>query len=71
MWITNRDRNPALQLRYADDFVVPAHRFENVKRFPCFMFPKLWNDEPVRKLIPSRKIFCASLKSALLASIVV
>jgi hypothetical protein len=71
MWITNRDRNPALQLRNANDFVVPAHRFETVKRFPYFTFPKLWNDEPPKKLTPSSKIFCTSLKSALLASIIV
>jgi hypothetical protein len=71
MWITNRNRNPALQLRNADDFYVPAHRFETVKRFPYFTFPKLWNEEPVSKHIQSKKIFCASLKSALLSSIVV
>jgi hypothetical protein len=39
MWITNRDRNPALQLRNANDFVVPAHRFETVKRFPTMNPP--------------------------------
>ncbi len=71
MWITNRNRNPALQLRNVDDFFVPAHRYETVKRFPYFTFPKLWNDEPDSKLIPSKIIFCASLKSALIASIVV
>jgi hypothetical protein len=71
MWITNRNRNSVLQLRNADDFFVPAHRFETVKRFPYFTFPKLWNDEPASKLILSNKNFCASLKSALLASIVV
>ncbi len=71
MWITNRNRNPALQLRNADDFYVPAHRFETAKRFPYFTFPKLWNEEPASKHIQSKKIFCASLKSALLSSIVV
>jgi hypothetical protein len=55
MWITNRNRNPALQLRNVDDFVVPAHRYKTVKRFPYFTFPILWNDEPDRKLIPGKK----------------
>ncbi len=26
MWITNRNRNPNVELRNADDFYVPAHR---------------------------------------------
>ena len=71
MWISNRVRNPALQLRNADDLYVPPHRFETVKRFPYFMFPKLWNDEPASKYTQSKKTFCASIKSALLATIVV
>jgi hypothetical protein len=71
MWISNIVRNPALQLRNAEDFYVPALRFETVKRFPFFTFPKLWNDEPASKNTPSKKTFSASLKSALLATIVV
>jgi hypothetical protein len=71
MWISNRVRNPALQLRNADDLYVPPHRFETVKRFPYFTFPKLWNDEPASKYTQSKKTFCASIKSALLATIVV
>ncbi len=61
---------PNLLLRNAYDFFVPAHRFETVKRFQYFMFYKMWNDEPISKLNPNKKAFCASLKSALLASIV-
>jgi hypothetical protein len=70
-WITNRVRNPELRLRNVDDFYVPAHRLETVKRFPYFSFPKMWNEEPPRKLNPNKKLFCSATKSALLATIIV
>ncbi len=43
MWTTNRNRNPDLVLRNADDYYVPAHKMASVKRFPFFQFPKIWN----------------------------
>ena len=70
-WITNRERNPELILRNVDDYYVPAHRLETVKRFPYFAFPKLWNDEPPSKLNPNKKLFCSAIKSALLSTIIV
>jgi hypothetical protein len=70
-WITNRVRNPELRLRNADDFYVPAHRLETVKRFPYFSFPKMWNEAPPSKLNPNKKLFCSATKSALLATITV
>jgi hypothetical protein len=70
MRITNRNRNPVLQLRNADDFLYLPIDLRPLK-FPYFTFPKMWNDKTASKLIPSKKYFCASLKFALLASIVV
>jgi hypothetical protein len=70
-WITNRERNPELILRNVDDYYVPAHRLETVKRFPYFAFPKLWNEEPPSKLNPNKKLFCSAIKSALLSTIIV
>jgi hypothetical protein len=70
-WITNRDRNPELRLRKADDFYVPTHRLETVKRFPYFSFPKMWNEEPQSKHNPNKKLFCSAMKSALLATNIV
>jgi hypothetical protein len=55
MWITNRNRNPNVELRNADDYYVPAHRMASVKRFPFFSFPKIWNEEPVTKRNPSKE----------------
>jgi len=70
-WTSNRMLNPERNLRNSDDLRIPAHHFASVKRFPLFNFPKLWNDEPERKLSPSLNIYLRSLKKALLASIVV
>ena len=70
-WITNRQRNPERNLRNTDDLYIPAHYFATVKRFPIFNFPRLWNDEPDRKLIPTLNPYLRTLKKALLDSIVV
>ena len=67
MWITNRNRNPNVELRNADDYYVPAHRMASVKRFPFFSFPKIWNEEPFTKRNPSKTVYLKSVKSAFLA----
>jgi hypothetical protein len=38
-----------INLRNVDDLYAPAHKFESVKRFPLFIFPRAWNNEPARK----------------------
>jgi hypothetical protein len=65
MWITN----PNLELRNAEDFYVPAHKFASIKRFPYFQFPKTWNEANIFKRNPSKSAFIKSLKSALLNEI--
>ncbi len=69
MWITNRERNPNLVLRNADDYYVPAHRMASVKRFPYFKFPKIWNEANNVKTNPSRHVFLKNVKTALLNEI--
>ena len=70
-WITNRARNPNLELRNVDDLYIPPHNFATTKRFPLFSFPRIWNDEPVTKYNPSLKLYLKSVKSAMINAIVV
>jgi hypothetical protein len=69
MWTTNRNRNPDLILRNADDYHVPAHKMASVKRFPFFQFPKIWNEANIVKRNPSKIAFLRSIKYALLNEI--
>jgi hypothetical protein len=66
MWIQNRNRNPDLAHRNANNLYVPAHHFATTKRFPLYTFPKIWNDAVDIKYNPSKRIFLKSVKSALL-----
>jgi hypothetical protein len=70
-WITNRARNPNLELRNVDDLYIPPHNFATTKRFPLFSFPRIWNDEPVTKYNPPLKLYLKSVKSAMINAIVV
>jgi hypothetical protein len=38
VWITNRARNPDINLRNADDFHVQAHNLASLKRLPYLIF---------------------------------
>jgi hypothetical protein len=71
MWITNRERNPNLALRNADNLYIPAHNYATLKRLPLFSFPKVWNEDTNLKENPSLRVYLKSVKSALLNSIVV
>ena len=66
IWIQNRNRNPDLALRNANNLYVPAHHFATTKRFPLYTFPKIWNDAVDIKYNPSKRTFLKSVKSALL-----
>jgi hypothetical protein len=69
MWITNRARNPNLELRNADDYYVPAHKFVSIKRFPYFQFPKIWNEANNPKRNPNKCAYLRSVKTVLLNEI--
>jgi len=49
MWKTNNQRNPNRELRNGNDFLVPPHRIELVKRMPICAFPTAWNSAPQDK----------------------
>jgi len=66
IWIQNRNRNPDLALRNANNLYVPAHHFATTKRFPLYTFPKILNDAVDIKYNPSKRTFLKSVKSALL-----
>ena len=65
MWLTNRVRNPNLNLRNADKLFIPPHRLESLKRLPLFHFPKLFNEDQSDQNQPT-KIYVKQLKSRLL-----
>ena len=70
-WSTNRARNPARNLRNADDLYIPAHKMATLKRLPLFTFPRVWNEEHQNKHNPIQHLYLKQLKSALILSIVV
>jgi hypothetical protein len=71
MWITNRQRNPNIELRNADNYYVPPHHYATTKRFPFFSFPRIWNEADQIKNNPSINVFLKNVKSAMFASIIV
>ncbi len=50
-WVSNRVRNPNLDLRNAENLYIPARHLASVKRFPIFAFPKIWNEAAKVKII--------------------
>ena len=46
MWQLNIERNPERSLRNANDYFIPAHRVEIVKRLPLISLPSAWNSAP-------------------------
>jgi exonuclease III len=66
LWITNQQRIPERVLRDADDYYIPPHRIEIVKRMPLFTFPLAWNDADDIKYNPVQHLFMRDLKNILL-----
>ncbi len=50
MWTTNRERNPNLALRNADNLYIHAHNYATLKRLSLFSFPKIWNEDMKLKI---------------------
>jgi hypothetical protein len=61
-WKTNQERNPAIELRNANDIYVPAASSDQVKKLPLFKFAKLWNDLPDIKHHANSTLFKNLLK---------
>jgi hypothetical protein len=66
IWLSNRQRNPARELRDSDDYFIPAHRVEIVKRMPLYSFPLAWNTAEGDKLNPVLHLYVKELKQILL-----
>ena len=66
LWITNRQRIPERELRDADNYYIPPHRIEIVKRMPLFTFPLAWNDADDIKYNPIQHLFMRDLKNSFL-----
>jgi hypothetical protein len=67
-WITNRMRNPQVNLRNSDDLYIPPHNFKSIKRLQLFQLPRVWNEEEFKNIPESRK-FLVSVKNRLLSSL--
>jgi hypothetical protein len=68
LWQTNIERNPERTLRNANDYFIPQHRIELVKKLPLYSFPAAWNSETEEKINPSQKAYLKALKSRLLVT---
>ena len=66
LWLTNRQRNQDRILRDADNYYIPPHRIEIVKRMPLFAFPTAWNEAADIKYNPVQHLFIKELKKILL-----
>ena len=64
LWITNEERNPRIDLRNVNNFYVPAHRLDLMKRSPLVSFAKHWNDAIEEKHNQNLHIFLKSLKKS-------
>ena len=60
---SNEDRNEMYRLRNATELYVPRPRTENLKRFPFYTFPVLWNDtsDEIKSII-SKQLFKKTIK---------
>ena len=66
-WQKNRDREPALNLRNANDFYLPIPRTEMFKKSTFYALPAAWNElTPNIKLQQNKTTFKWALKAHLL-----
>jgi hypothetical protein len=69
MWQTNLERNPERELRNANDYYIPPHRVEIVKRLPYISLPTAWNSAPGDKFNAKQHLYLKQLKELLLSAI--
>jgi hypothetical protein len=69
-WTKNRDREPNIILRNADDYAMPQPRTETFKKTTLYALPAIWNDlSPFIKLQENKLTFRWALKAHLLESL--
>ena len=69
MWQLNSERNPGRALRNANDYFIPAHRIELVKRLPLISLPTAWNSAPGDKYNVKQHLYLKNLKELLLTAL--
>ena len=71
LWVINAEFNNRYNLRNNNDYRIPFHRIELVKRFPICRLPKVWNEflDANIKNLQSRPSFKSKLKKYLLSEI--
>ncbi len=69
-WIKNSDREPAIQLRNANDYYLPLPRTEAFKKSTYYSIPLAWNElAPEIKFQQNAITFKWALKAHLLESL--
>jgi hypothetical protein len=67
VWKKNRDRDPNINLRNADDYFIPVPRTESFKKNTYYALPAIWNSlTPNIKLQHNKTTFKWALKAHLL-----
>jgi hypothetical protein len=70
VWIKNSEREPAINLRNANDFYLPMPRTESFKKSIAYSLPHTWNElQPEIKYQENAITFKWALKAHLLESI--
>ena len=66
-WVRNINREPAINLRNANDFYLPQPRTETFKKSTYYALPAAWNSlTPFLKYQPNKLTFKWALKAHLL-----
>jgi hypothetical protein len=68
-WQKNGERVQNRQLRNAEDFFIPPHQYESLRRLPLFSFPASWNSIDQIKLNNNEKAFLRILKGKFLQNL--
>jgi hypothetical protein len=69
-WTKNRDREPNIILRNANNYVMPQPRTETFQKTTLYALPAIWNDLlPFIKLQENKLTFRWALKAHLLESL--
>jgi hypothetical protein len=67
IWQKNREREPAINLRNADDYFIPMPRTETFKKSTYYALPSAWNDLAIEIKYQENKItFKWALKAHLM-----
>jgi hypothetical protein len=69
IWQKNTARNLSQELRNTDMYILPNVRIEQIRKFPLYSFPKIWNELGNTRFQRNRTTFKIALTSELFDSI--